>query len=90
MGWRIQWRRRNYGSRRKILGSDAGVVAAIMPPVDVIEYFGTRARVPIQGQQRICNSFVANADGRVSRDAGEQNFVPRRGRAKPGEISSTL
>ncbi len=33
----------------KILGRDAGVVAAIMPPVDVIEYFGTRARVPIRG-----------------------------------------
>ncbi len=33
----------------KILGREAGVVAAIMPPVDVIEYFGTRARVPIRG-----------------------------------------
>jgi hypothetical protein len=32
-----------------ILGREAGVVAAIMPPVDVIEYFGTRARVPIRG-----------------------------------------
>lgn len=33
----------------KILGKEAGVVAAIRPPVDVIEYFGTRARVPIRG-----------------------------------------
>ncbi|MGA1986381.1 MAG: YdeI/OmpD-associated family protein [Candidatus Sulfotelmatobacter sp.] len=33
----------------KIQGREAGVVAAIMPPVDVIEYFGTRARVPIRG-----------------------------------------
>jgi len=33
----------------KILGKEAGVVAAIVPPVDVIEYFGTRARVPIRG-----------------------------------------
>ena len=33
----------------KILGREAGVVAAILPPVDVIEYFGTRARVPIRG-----------------------------------------
>jgi len=33
----------------KIQGKEAGVVAAITPPVDVIEYFGTRARVPIRG-----------------------------------------
>jgi Domain of unknown function (DUF1905)/Bacteriocin-protection, YdeI or OmpD-Associated len=35
--------------RAKIQGREAGVVAAIAPPVDVIEYFGTRARVPIRG-----------------------------------------
>jgi hypothetical protein len=33
----------------KIEGKEAGVVAAITPPVDVIEWFGTRARVPIRG-----------------------------------------
>ena len=33
----------------KIQGKEAGVVAAIEPPVDVIEWFGTRARVPIRG-----------------------------------------
>ena len=33
----------------KIQGREAGVVAATAPPVDVIEYFGTRARVPIRG-----------------------------------------
>jgi hypothetical protein len=33
----------------KIQGREAGVVAAIAPPVDVIEHFGTRARVPIRG-----------------------------------------
>jgi Domain of unknown function (DUF1905)/Bacteriocin-protection, YdeI or OmpD-Associated len=33
----------------KIDGKEAGVVGAIAPPVDVIEYFGTRARVPIRG-----------------------------------------
>ena len=33
----------------KIEGKEAGVVAAITPPVDVIEWFGTRARVPICG-----------------------------------------
>jgi hypothetical protein len=33
----------------KIEGKEAGVVAAITPPVDVIEYFGTRARVSIRG-----------------------------------------
>jgi hypothetical protein len=35
--------------KTKIAGREAGVVAAIIPPVDVIEYFGTRARVPIRG-----------------------------------------
>ena len=35
--------------RVKIEGKEAGVVAAITPPVDVIEWFGTRARVPIRG-----------------------------------------
>jgi hypothetical protein len=33
----------------KIDGKEAGVVAAITPPVDVPEVFGTRARVPIRG-----------------------------------------
>jgi hypothetical protein len=33
----------------KIDGREAGVVAAITPPVDVPEVFGTRARVPIRG-----------------------------------------
>lgn len=35
--------------REKIQGKEAGVVAAITPPVDVIEWFGTRGRVPIRG-----------------------------------------
>jgi hypothetical protein len=35
--------------KAKILGKEAGVVAAIAPPVDVPETFGTRARVPIRG-----------------------------------------
>jgi Flp pilus assembly protein CpaB len=35
--------------RAKIEGKEAGVVAAIAPPVDVPKYFGTRARVPIRG-----------------------------------------
>lgn len=33
----------------KIEGKEAGVVAAITPPVDVLETFGTRARVPVRG-----------------------------------------
>jgi hypothetical protein len=33
----------------KIQGKEAGVVAAIAPPVDVPEFFGTRARVPVRG-----------------------------------------
>jgi uncharacterized protein DUF1905/bacteriocin resistance YdeI/OmpD-like protein len=35
--------------RARIEGKEAGVVAAITPPVDVIEWFGTRARVPVRG-----------------------------------------
>ena len=35
--------------RAMIEGKEAGVVAAITPPVDVIEWFRTRARVPIRG-----------------------------------------
>src|ERR1700683_856707 len=35
--------------RAKIEGKEAGVVAAIAPPVDVPKFFGTRARVPIRG-----------------------------------------
>ncbi|MGA2100724.1 MAG: YdeI/OmpD-associated family protein [Candidatus Sulfotelmatobacter sp.] len=35
--------------KARIQGKEAGVVAAITPPVDVIDWFGTRARVPIRG-----------------------------------------
>lgn len=35
--------------KAKIEGKERGVVAAIAPPVDVPEFFGTRARVPIRG-----------------------------------------
>ncbi len=35
--------------KAKIEGKEAGVVAAITPPVDVLEIFGTRARVPVRG-----------------------------------------
>src|SRR5271165_6167677 len=35
--------------RARIEGKEVGVVAAITPPVDVPEFFGTRARVPIRG-----------------------------------------
>src|SRR5882762_744628 len=33
----------------KIEGKEAGVVAAITPPVDVPKLFGTRGRVPVRG-----------------------------------------
>jgi hypothetical protein len=33
----------------KIEGREAGVVAAFTPPVDALEFFGTRARVPVRG-----------------------------------------
>jgi Domain of unknown function (DUF1905)/Bacteriocin-protection, YdeI or OmpD-Associated len=35
--------------RAKIDGKEAGVVAAITPPVDVPQIFGTRGRVPVRG-----------------------------------------
>ena len=35
--------------KAKIDGREAGVVAAITPPVDVPEFFGKRARVPVRG-----------------------------------------
>jgi hypothetical protein len=35
--------------RAKIEGKEAGIVAGIAPPVDVVEFYGTRARVPIRG-----------------------------------------
>jgi hypothetical protein len=35
--------------RARIEGKEAGVVAAIAPPVNVPKSFGTRARVPIRG-----------------------------------------
>ncbi|MGA8272033.1 MAG: YdeI/OmpD-associated family protein [Candidatus Sulfotelmatobacter sp.] len=35
--------------KAKVEGKEAGVVAAIVPPVDVPEFFGTRGRVPIRG-----------------------------------------
>ncbi|MFZ0197900.1 MAG: YdeI/OmpD-associated family protein [Candidatus Sulfotelmatobacter sp.] len=33
----------------KIAGKEVGAVASITPPVDVPEFFGTRARVPVRG-----------------------------------------
>jgi hypothetical protein len=35
--------------KAKIEGKEVGVVAAIAPPVDVPEFFGTRGRVPVRG-----------------------------------------
>jgi hypothetical protein len=35
--------------RVKIEGREIGVVAALTPPFDVVEVFGTRARVPVRG-----------------------------------------
>jgi hypothetical protein len=35
--------------KAKLEGKESGVVAAITPPVDVPEHFGTRGRVPIRG-----------------------------------------
>jgi hypothetical protein len=35
--------------KAKIEGKEVGVVAAIAPPVDVPEFYGTRGRVPVRG-----------------------------------------
>jgi hypothetical protein len=35
--------------KTKILGREIGAVAVIAPPFDVMEVFGTRARVPVRG-----------------------------------------
>jgi hypothetical protein len=35
--------------KAKIEGREIGAVAALMPPFDVVEVFGTRARVPVRG-----------------------------------------
>jgi Domain of unknown function (DUF1905)/Bacteriocin-protection, YdeI or OmpD-Associated len=35
--------------RVKIAGREIGVVAALTPPFDVVQVFGTRARVPVRG-----------------------------------------
>jgi hypothetical protein len=40
---------RKFEFKVKIEGKEAGVVASITPPFDVVEAFGTRARVPIRG-----------------------------------------
>jgi len=59
----------------KIESREAGVVAAITPPIDVPEVFGTCAR---SGEhQWISISFVADAHGRLPQDAGESNFARR-------------
>lgn len=33
----------------KIQGREIGAVAALIPPVDVVKFFGTRGRVPVRG-----------------------------------------
>ena len=58
--------------RAKIDGKEAGVVAAISPPVDVHRVvWDARARAHTRDDQRLCISLVADADGRLPHDAGE-------------------
>jgi Domain of unknown function (DUF1905)/Bacteriocin-protection, YdeI or OmpD-Associated len=40
---------KNFKFKVQIEGREAGVVAAITSPFDVVEVFGTRARVPVRG-----------------------------------------
>jgi Domain of unknown function (DUF1905)/Bacteriocin-protection, YdeI or OmpD-Associated len=47
--WRGTMAEKKLRFQAKIQGREAGVVAAIAPPVDVVQWFGTRARIPIRG-----------------------------------------
>lgn len=57
--------------KAKIEGKEAGVVAAIAPPIDVPEVFGTRARPHPRDDQWLPLSFVADALRRPPHDACE-------------------
>jgi hypothetical protein len=69
-----------------IEGKEAGVVAAIIPPVDVPEYFGTRGRVAIRGT---INGFAFRSS---LMPMGGRHMMPvnkklREGaKAEPGEL----
>jgi hypothetical protein len=74
----------------KIEGKEAGLVAAITPPVDVIEYFGTRARVPIRGT---INGFAFRSS---LMPCGNARMMPvnqtlcRGAGVKPGDVVDVL
>jgi hypothetical protein len=74
----------------KIEGKEAGVVAAITPPVDVIDWLGTRARVPVRGT---INGFPFRSS---LMPCGKARMMPvnqalRRGAGvKPGDVVEVL
>ena len=77
----------------KIDGKEAGVVAAITPPVDVPEFFGTRGNARPGARPRndqwLSVPLVADANGWVSQDAGEQDSLQGAG-VKPGDIVDVI
>jgi hypothetical protein len=76
--------------KAKIEGKEAGVVAAIIPPVDVPEYFGTRGRVPIRGT---INGFAFRSS---LMPCGGRHMMPvnkalcRGAGAQPGDIADVV
>ena len=102
-GW-IEMADKKLRFQAKIAGQEAGVVAAITPPVDVIEWLATRARVPIRGTINgfpFRSSLMPCGSGRMMpvnkmlcRGAGVQpgdlgDDGARRGRAHGGGSSGT-
>jgi bifunctional DNA-binding transcriptional regulator/antitoxin component of YhaV-PrlF toxin-antitoxin module len=72
--------------RAVIEGKEAGVVAAITPPVDVPEYFGTRGRIAVRGT---INGFAFRSS---LMPMGGCHMMPvnkklrERAKAEPGDI----
>lgn len=70
----------------KIEGKEAGVVAAITPPVDVPEFYGSRARVPVRGtiNGHPYRSSLSPCGGRHMMPVNK--LLPAGAGAQPGDI----
>ena len=61
--------------KAKIEGREIGAVAAIAPPFDVTEVFGTRARVPVRGTINgypFCSSLMPMGKGMQGQESESQ------------------
>jgi hypothetical protein len=69
----------------KIESKEIGVVAAISPPFDVVEVFGTRARVPVRGT---INGYPFRSSlmpmGNCLEDVGRSHLMPVRKSLRDG------